>query len=218
MHAALLTLAAAVIAAPVPKGKEAKLYFPTTVGTKLVSESKLEMKKGGWRDERVETVTKVEEKNGVYTVTQEQQNAPKEFAAMVYRVSADGVSRVSVGDAVTDPPVAVLKLGVNPGEAWTAEEKVPTFGAAPAGPAGRTRKWTFTMGREEEVEVPAGRFKTLRVDHEGEGSEAKTSVWYAVGVGVVKSETVAGDKKMVTCLKEFTPGDGKPKAEPKMDK
>jgi hypothetical protein len=64
------------------------------------------------------------------------------------------------------------------------------------------------MGREEEVEVPAGKFKALRVEAEQElgANVFKSTLWYAPGVGLVKSVTNTNGTERVQVLKSFTPG------------
>jgi hypothetical protein len=62
--ASLVCLTAAV-AAPAAKNKDAPLYFPTTEGAKSVYEVRF----GDSTSEAIETVTKVEAKDGVFRVT-----------------------------------------------------------------------------------------------------------------------------------------------------
>ncbi len=65
------------------------------------------------------------------------------------------------------------------------------------------------MGKEEEVDVPAGKFLALRVEFECESGDftQKDSLWYSRGVGLIKIvSTVGKGREMTTELKEFTPG------------
>jgi len=58
----------------------------------------------------------------------------------------------------------------------------------------------------EEVEVPAGRFRAVRVEWDRDhprSPDFRTTIWYAPGVGEVK---VALDGKPWTVLKAFSPG------------
>lgn len=185
-------------------GVKKELYFPTTVGAKRV----MGRKGSGGMFDTTETVTQLEEKDEVYTVTvervkaTERANVPKEVAVAVYRVSAKGVFLVSVGDAVNDPPAAVLKRGVKIGYTWASHEKMPTVAN---GIGGLTSKWTYyTLGTEVVVEVPAGRYRAVRVECVTEnGGTHKSTSWHAAGVGLVKYTTGEG---AVTTLKSFTPG------------
>lgn len=77
------------------------------------------------------------------------------------------------------------------------------------GPPGRVVTCKLTTGGEE-VEVPAGKFKAVRVEAEA-GFPApfavtRTTYWHAPGVGVVKTvEQIKGGDR-VEVLKAFTPG------------
>ena len=72
-------------------------------------------------------------------------------------------------------------------------------------------KYKHTTGKVEEVEVPAGKFKAVRVEVEVEDGEAvlRKTYWHACQVGIVK--IVVHDKKAdwVQVLKSFSPADQK---------
>jgi hypothetical protein len=190
---AVLFVTSAALAAPVPKGKEAELYFPTQVGAKRVMDAKLKSNQPGW----TETVTKVEEKDGKYAVTIERDDGRRKTEA-VYEVSKDGLYRKTTGGKVEAEPVLMLKLPYKEGTTWTAERP------GPSGAGGPKAKVTYTMGKEEEVEVAAGKYKAFRLESEAEsgGQTRKQTDWYAAGVGLVKTVMPGG----VIELKEFTPG------------
>jgi hypothetical protein len=196
--AVALVLAAPALAAPVPKGKEAALYFPTAVGAKRV----LALTSGGKPQEFTETVMRVEEKGGVYTVTVEYQKSGAESSTEdVYEVSAKGVFRKSSGGAETKDPVPLLKLGGKPGDTWEAE-LTPT-----------AVRMKYTLGKEEEVVVPAGKYQAVRVEAESgqNGLTRKTTTWYAAGVGAVKLQVELGGRTVTQELKALTPGGDKKK-------
>jgi hypothetical protein len=58
--------------------------------------------------------------------------------------------------------------------------------------------------------VPAGKFRTLRVDteHDGEKPRLTATAWYAPNVGLVKMvpRSAAGKEEGAFVLKSFTPG------------
>ena len=67
----------------------------------------------------------------------------------------------------------------------------------------------FTMGSEEEVEVPAGKFRVLRVDSVTTREDrqiAAAKFWYAPAVGLVKKEETFLGGTTTEVLKYFTPG------------
>ena len=98
----------------------------------------------------------------------------------------------------------MLKLPAKEGDSWSYESG--------GGDGPIAHKTTYTVGKEEEVEVPAGKFKAIRVDKElkydiGNGpTTIKTSSWYATKVGLIKSVTNPGATQTTMVLKSFTPG------------
>jgi len=191
----LSTLLAATLAALVPKAKATELYYPTTEGTKRVMRTKSE---DGASNEVTITVTKVEEKEGTFTVTttREVSGQRSEFRN---EVSAKGVFSLPRSGEKGEPRAA-LKLPAKEGDTWATEQ--------PA--SGNRAGWTtkHTVGKEEEVEVPAGKFKAIVVtaEYELDGIAYKSTAWYAVGIGVVKSVSVSNRTERMQELKEFTPG------------
>lgn len=178
-----LIITSTVIAASVPKaekaGKTDELYFPVQVGAKQVMI-------GPGRTETM-TVTKVEEKDGKYTVTVETSFAelPGRKNSYVYKVSKDGLFRKIKGGKTG----TLLKLPYKEGTTWTSGDVKPGD------------KLTYTVGKQEEVEVPAGKYKAIRVEvvlEESGGETKKDTHWYAAGIGLIKQ----GANE----LKEFTPG------------
>jgi hypothetical protein len=185
----VLLAASAAVAAPVPKvEKPDDLYFPVQVGAKWVMDAKLKSNQPGWTD----TVTKVEEKDGKFTVTVEREEG-KRKSEIVYEVSKDGLYRKTTRGKAEAEPVLLLKLPHKEGATWTAD-----------GAGGLPTKVTYTVGKVEEVEVLAGKYKAIRLDAETKAGELtrKHTQWYAPGIGVIKTETPGGTIE----LKEFTPG------------
>ena len=175
-----LIIAFTAMAAPTSKAEKIdELYFPVQVGAKRVL-------KGPGRTETM-TVTKVEENDGKYTVTVETSfvEMPWRKDSYVYEVSKDGLFRkIEGGKAAT-----LLKLPHAEGTTWTSEHVKPGD------------KLTYTVGKQEEVEVPAGKYKAIRVEHVLEelgGETKKGTYWYAAGVGSIKE----GRNELM----EFTPG------------
>ncbi len=176
-----LIITTTVMGAPTSIAEEAdELYFPVQVGAKLVLF-------GPGRTETM-TVTKVEENDGKYTVTVETSfvELPGRKNSRVYEVSKEGLFR-KTEDGKTH---ALLKLPYKEGTTWTSEDVKPGD------------KLTYTVVKQEEVEVPAGKYKAVGVDVvlEELGGETKTSTyWYAAGIGLIKEERNE--------LFEFTPGE-----------
>jgi hypothetical protein len=151
-----------VVAAPVPKAEKTdELYFPVQVGAKQVMI-------GPGRTETI-TVTKVEEQEGKYTVTVETSFAelPGRKHRYVYEVSQDGLFQ-KTDDGKTH---ALLKLPHKEGTTWTSENVKPGD------------KLTYTVGKQEEVEVPAGKYQAIGVEvvlEQSGGETKKVTYWYAL--------------------------------------
>jgi hypothetical protein len=109
----------------------------------------------------------------------------------------DGLCRFRVDKEDVVPPVCVLKQTPPKNGRWrSAAYQV----------GGRTANASFTT-KNEDVTVPAGKFKAVIVDatiSEGGGRPpTRTIVSYADGVGIVKQEIVEGKRPLVLELERF---------------
>jgi DUF3108-like len=186
------------LAESAPRPKEVDkpaLYLSATVGDKRVLELSVNGKASG---EVAEWVTAVETKGGMTVVSfSREAGGPPLYQ---YGASADGMFRVSSAGVTYDPPYRLLKLPPKEGESWEAE--------SPSTPGQPVWKFKYTTGKEEEVEVPAGKFKAVRVEMENEinGTVLRTTYWHAPRVGMVKIVTHDKRGDRVQVLKSFTPG------------
>jgi len=125
----------------VPKEKKRQgLYFPTTVERTRVIRTKAD----DATDEATQTVTKVTEKDGVYTVSVELKRCTGTDTQQ-YEVSPKGVALLTGPDSDSSTRMPMLRLDVKVGESWKTD----------------VVKWTHTVGKEVEVEVTAGKYKAL---------------------------------------------------------
>lgn len=151
------------------------LYFCTKLGTKLI------YREDGEEDARI--ITRVVWLGNDALVTQsvvDIDGKPSSAFDTEYLVSDKGVFGISDAqraDANNEGRLArpfwVLKLPHRPGDQWVN----PSSGG------------TRTVGPFEEIEVPAGRFRAIRVDSQSAGREGKIVVissWHAEGVGTIK--------------------------------
>jgi hypothetical protein len=179
--------------APRPKEKERPpSYFPVQVGFK-----------GVYDEGRFETtweVAAVEEKDGETVVTIHQISADgKTEPYEKVSVSAKGLYRLEVFKFRVDP-YCFLRFPVKKADSWEYDV---------AGQAGlRGVKGTMTVGPVEEVEVPAGKFKAVRVDmvvtranDAALAQPERGTVWYDPEVGLVK---LTSDQGFTRVLKSFT--------------
>jgi hypothetical protein len=208
-----------VEAAPPPKGantSETEGYYPTKAGTKWVYSRKSGPKGQQKEIELTYVITEAAEKDGTKIITQAREVSvrladgtplPSESVPEDrFAVSGSGVFRTETkfGDPrkrvldKLEPPQPLIKLPIKPGETWeyTTKRAELEIGVK-----------CKTVGLEN-VEVPAGKYKTLRIEEvlsstsNGRQFTSTQSFWYAPGIGRVKSEEQTGVKE----LKSFTPG------------
>ncbi len=113
-------------------------------------------------------------------------------------VSATGLRLVQFGGRAIDPPSPLLRLPAEAGDTWKWEAAKKE--GAP------TQRTTFKLIGQEEIEVPAGKFKVLRVEQitELNGKSTRCEEWYAPRVGLVKKVFHhLGATKQVQELKSF---------------
>lgn len=109
----------------------------------------------------------------------------------------DGVYRYTFSGQDIQPPVCFLKLPPKKGEKWKVDSKIGT----------QTGKATFVSG-EEEVSVPAGKFKTITSatdDFEAAGMKVPVTYWFASNTGIVKQVVKFGDQEVLIELVKFMP-------------
>ena len=171
----LLFVAASAFAAPALKPTEPVSYFPITVGAKWVYD------RGGSREEVVE-VSGVETVDGELVVSRAGgEGTTTRYTKMAVTPKGLRQDQFNSGPSST---VWVLRTDVKPGESWD-------------GPEGKR-----TVYSPAKIDVPAGRFNTLRVERDQDGTRMVS--WYAPGVGEVKRvEKRGGEEVAFRLLKSF---------------
>jgi hypothetical protein len=185
MYQSLVTLLAVgpLVAAPGVKEKGPTTYLPTRVGDKLEYEYRV-----GEKVDKTYTdiVTRVEKTDTAFLVFITRDYGDGKPIVLTIAVSADGISRTAINGQMVEP-VLQFKLPVKAGATWEVKSGKYVV--------------NYTVGPEEESEVPAGKFKAVRVEQVL--GDAKSVLWYAPGVGLVKEAPSSG---VVVVLKSFTPG------------
>ena len=179
---ALALFLAVAAAAPVPKEKEkAPNYYPTALGSRWV------YKVG--ETEIATEVTASETKKDARLATVTTLVNGKAVSTERLSVSDKGVFRTQINKADVDPPICILKAPLKPGDKWDVDSAIQ----------GQATKVAFTARDPEEIEVPAGKYKTVRVDGDGmiAGTQTQVTYWFA--------PDVAGSDAILE-LKSFTPG------------
>jgi hypothetical protein len=174
-------------AAPVPKHlmpKDEPLLFPTKVGARHVS-----IWNGRDLVEEVSKVTPVEGGFEVETETVSDDGTRKHCQTVV--ASKRGVLWTHYEGKKLDPACWAVKLPHAEGNSWQANW------------GGQVR--TLTTTGWEEIEVPAGKFRAIRVTHDESGKgNPDSSMWYAPEIGCVT--WYCTNSKVGRPLKSFTPG------------
>lgn len=112
-------------------------------------------------------------------------------------VQADGIYRYQANKKKLDPPLCILKLPAKAGDSWMVNS---TIGETKA-----SGKFKLT---EEEVEVPAGKYKTMKATSHGFkiGTRPLTIIyWYTPGTGIVKQQLTIAGVEVVLELEQFQP-------------
>ena len=101
------------------------------------------------------------------------------------------------GDSI-NPALCILKYPFKEADSWEAEATVGS----------QRLKMKVKTGRNEEIRVPAGKYKTVTVLIETtvDGESIAGATWYAADVGVVKQITDVGAKRITLELLKFEPG------------
>jgi hypothetical protein len=109
----------------------------------------------------------------------------------------DGIYRYSMAGNKADPPVRFLKLPFTKGDTWTVHSRV----------GNENLSVTYVID-EEEIVVPAGKFQTVvtrTTNFEANGQKLAATVWYAKGVGMVKTHMSIAGRDIVMELQKFEP-------------
>jgi hypothetical protein len=212
--APLILAAGLATAGPPPKSPaEPVMWLPSAVGDKLVFEETRPAAEGTATRLITRTVLSVDRKGGSVWVSIKEEKPPLDprivrpdsgegllTESHVYQQTGAGVFLMIQGDLeVLDPPCCVARLPLTAGDAWEVKNQA-VFPAA----------IRYTTGKEEEVEVPAGKFKAVRIDKESvlrDGKTIRVTDWVVLGLGTVKGRARLWDgTEVVQVLKSFAPG------------
>jgi len=107
-----------------------------------------------------------------------------------------GIERYRTNGIASTPPFLLLKYPAKPGETWGGE-----FTAA------ADKGKYSSQSAEDMVEVPAGKFKTIRVavKLEVKNQIINTTYWFAPDIGFVKQTVDAPNLNIVIELQKFEP-------------
>ncbi len=175
-------------ASPAPNDSPKKHFHPATKGTKWV------YKNGKVRFAyRINEIENVGDATIIHVVSEEanDKTSPNETLSL----NNKGIFRIRTGTEKLDPPVCLLKLPVQVGAEWSGP--LDDFVLVD----------TSKIVKIEEITVPAGKYKTIRVELDLQFKDVfKTdthppTLWYAEGVGLVKYHIGESTSELV----EFIP-------------
>jgi hypothetical protein len=183
-------LAAVAVAAPVPKGVKKADPFPYTVGTKWEY-----IRNGDEKRVYVEEVTESEEKDGVRTIRVDITTDTGGSQFEKYQLK-DGELRLtestsgSYGDGML-----IRKAGMKAGDTWENRYSLN----------GTDYVVECTVGKEEELSTPAGKFSAFPITRKylQPNIRTETTYWYGDGVALVRQTT---NGRPIQELKAYSPG------------
>jgi hypothetical protein len=195
---ALILIAPAVFAAPIPKGagrSTGSEYFPLATGTKWtykIGEIEATVTVTGTEKVKDEDCARVETTVGAESGIK---------TSEMFAVRGDGVYRVKVKDDLINPPVKLLPLPIKADASWEVESKIGT----------QVVKGTMTVkDTAAKVKTPHGEFEAVLVegkDMDVAGAKTTVRVWFVKGHGIVKQEfTINGADPISLELAKFESG------------
>ena len=189
---AFVLLAPLSQAAPVPKEilKKFPDYYPLLPGTEWeyrVGESAVTVK-----------VKDYTEKAGVRTGILASEVNGAEVATEAIRVDETGVYRTHINGIKIEPAVLILKFGIQKETEWASKCQVGEHKV----------DFLFKLDGLEEIEVPAGKYKAVKVIGSGTiaGTETQTEFYFAEGIGIVRLTYSIGGQRTSLNLKKYTTG------------
>ena len=180
---------------PVEKQDKQADYYPLRVGNKWQFELEV---KGKTIDAEYQ-VAKIEQIDGQALACIEASMDGKAAATEHLATSDKGIFRHRTDGMELTPPVCLLKYPIKEGETWTGKTKASGAGEL---------IYKCRVGKWENVEVPAGKFKTItmNISLEQGGMTIVSDYWFAAGVGIVKQEFDMNGLKFSLKLKKFEEG------------
>jgi hypothetical protein len=189
----LVPLVAAAWAVAAAGQENTPNYYPMKVGTKWT----YRLNANGQLEQLGATIARTEKVNDKELYRLESSVGGKVTMSENLSSSAEGVFRHRANGVDATPPICVIKYPVKKGEKWDTDT---TLGA-------NKFKISSTVTGEEDVEVPAGKYKTVTVEvnSEAAGMKFTTKYWFAADVGIVKQVATIGGNTISLELEKYEP-------------
>jgi hypothetical protein len=183
-------------AAPIKEtDKDAKApdYYPLKAGSKW----QYQVEANGNKVTIVSQVAKIEKIDDVSLARVEASTDGKVLVTEHLRSTDKGVFRHRYNGVEVSPPVCVLRYPIKKDDAWEQEVKI-----------GEEKMTLSCKVGNDEVEVPAGKFKAVTVQAIGKTGDKvfTTTYWFAEGVGIVKQVADFGGLTMTIQLEKYEAG------------
>lgn len=152
---------------------------------------------GGKQSTLISKIAKSEKADGVDTFILEGSVEGKVIGTEHLRQSDKGIARHKYNGGQIEPPFVILPYPAKPGEKWEGRFRI-----------GADKATFNSSSKEESVEVPAGKFKALRVDIDvvEKGEKAAITYWFVEGTGMVKQHIRTGPLVIDLQLEKFQRG------------
>ena len=124
------------------------VYYPLKIGNRW----EYDLTANGSQSKMILRIAKTETIDGIPLMVLEAEVNGQVAATEHLRETAEGILRYRMNQFVPDPPFLLLKFPVKSGMKWDGAFK-----------AGQAKATYASETAEETVEVPAGKFKTIRV-------------------------------------------------------
>ncbi len=113
-----------------------------------------------------------------------------------------GIFRVRIGGVTYNPPLCILKYPLKPGQSWITKTTAND---------GQQLTALCKQGAQQEIQVPAGRFRTIPCTIEIDQQTPKglmkivNTYWFAEKIGVVKQKLELNGPSVVMELSKYEP-------------
>ena len=176
------------------QGKDkAPNYYPLKVGTKW----HYQLDAGnGQKVQLVSEIGGVDTINGKTLARLEVAANGKKLPTTEHLDSDDkGVYRVRMNNMEVTPPIQLIKYPLKEGQTWGGESSA----------LGQKMKVDCSEGKAEEIQVPAGKYKTIptTITVTQGPTKLKNVFWFAEGVGIVKQLSEIGPQTITLELTKY---------------
>lgn len=180
------------------KSQNEKSYYPLNAGNKWTYQIESDnIPKGSAK--LVNQIAKIEKIDNV-SLARLETTAKERIAATEHlSVNEKGIFRHRYNGVEITPPICLLKFPIKKNDSWKTESVT-----------GKEKVKMACKSDEEEIEVPAGKFKTVKVVLDAEVVDAgiivSTTYWFASRTGIVKQHVNINGMQFSILLEKFDEG------------